>query len=88
MEIDDLPEGVPDDVREWLEQDYGVEDWESAIFHGGPDEDWSLEIFYDDGTSSTIDIGDWESIEDWVWDLYDWLDIEVEDDVDVSYTGD
>lgn len=85
---DDVPDDLPDEVREWLEADYGVETWESATIHGNSDGYWSVEVFYDDGTSSTADLGYFEGEpDDWVWELYDWLDDEVGGDVDVDYNG-
>lgn len=85
----DVPADLPDEVREWLEADYGEEPWEGATFHGNSDGEWSLEIFYSDGTSSSISIGDFEGEpDDWVWELFDWLDIEVYGDVDVEYSED
>lgn len=84
---DDFPDDVPEDVRDWFASDFGDE-WDSAIFHGGPDGFWSVEIFYPDGTSEEQDLGYFDGEPaDWVWDIFDWLDGYVGDDVDVSYAG-
>lgn len=86
MPVDDIPDDIPDDVREWLAEDYGVETWESATIHGNSDGYWSVEIVYDDGTAESFPLGQFdEGPDDWVWELYDWLDLEVEGDVDVEY---
>jgi len=81
----DFPDDVPDDLREWLQEDYGT-DWEAAVFHGSSEGYWSIEIFYPDGTSSEMDVGYFEGEPDeWLWDLYSWLDTIVDDDVSVDY---